>query len=248
VSDFVDRAKSHAQQATRESQAEEMSGEDVGLSSYPELAPVLSLAVDAVVFTFDIDEETDADVVAHLARTTAEAVVPLYAPIAAFAAQIRTQADDSHASRAAAVARAAEAMAASVAAVAEALRTRGEASAVRAAGAATEAAEQVAASAAAADDPAKAAATAAQVARAVHNAAATAAAERARAASLVAQAATTAAAEVAAAADQVDIAAELEVFSAAMAVRAIALDSCYQLGINVAATTAETALNGKNAE
>lgn len=216
----------------------------LNLDLYPELTPVIALAVDAVIYTFGIDEEADAALVAHLERVTVAKTLPIYAPMAAIAAQAGRGALRSRDARAAAVARAAEAMAACVAEVAAVLQLRDEAHAQAVARDASDAAQLVAASLRDGDAP-QAAATAAQVAAAVREAAAQAARERARAAALVAHAATSAAAGVAEAEDLVSVAVEVEAFTTASRVRAIALDTCYQAAIDVAATAAEQVLTNR---
>jgi hypothetical protein len=213
----------------------------LSLSDYPELVPVISLALDAVVSSF-YPEKIDDHFRAYLERVTTAATLAIYAPIAALTARVGRGAEDSRTVRTAEVARAAEDMATSVAKMAEALQTREEATAVTVARDASLAAELVAASDAFSDDQPAMAVTAAAVATAVHDAATAAVLERARAASLVAQSASAAASEVAAAADQATIAVELEVFQAAAALRGIALETCYQVAINYAASAAEAVL------
>ena len=205
----------------------------------------MALAVDAVVHTFGIDEEADADLVAHLENVTVAKTLPIYAPMAAIATQAGRGARRSRDARAAAVARAAEAMAACVSEVATAVQLRNEAHAAAVARDASEAAELVAASILFESDAPKAAATAAHVAKAVRVAAAQAALERAQAAALVAQAAASAAAGVAEAEELVSVAVDLEAFTTASKVRAIALDTCYQAAIDVAATAAEQILTDR---
>lgn len=212
------------------------------LEDYPELTPVLSLAVDAVVYTFDLDEEVDPDLVAHLERVATAATLDAYAPIVATAAKVGRAAERARAARVAAVAQAAEVMAVRVAEVAAALQAHGDASATRSASSASKAAKLVAGSVVPGNETA-AASAAAQIRQAVHDAAATKAAERARAAATVARAAMLAAAEVAASAEVEAVPIELEVFNAAAAIQTIALDTCYQVALNAAAAAAEKALN-----
>jgi hypothetical protein len=208
------------------------------LSDYPELEPVIALALDAVVSSF-YPEKIDARFRAYLERVSGAATLAIYAPIAALTVQTGRRAQDSRVVRTAAVAQAAENIAACVAEVAAALEARDGALAVAEARAASSAADLVAASTSLQGDQTGIAEMASVVASAVHDAATAAVLERARAASLVAQSATTAAAEVARAADEATVAVELEVFQAAAALRAIALETCYQVAINVAASAAE---------
>lgn len=215
------------------------------LALYPELAPVIALAVDAVIYTFDIDRSADAALIADLERVAVSETLATYAPMAAIAAQASRSAGRAGHARTAAVAKAAEAMAACTAEVAAVLQVCDEAHAVRVARDASDAAELVAASVGFEGGARRVAATAAQLATAVRLAAADVALERARAAALVAQAASAAAAEVAQTAELMSVAVELEVFNTAAAVRAIALDTCYQAAVDVAATTAELALSDR---
>ncbi len=87
-----------------------------------------------------------------------------------------------------------------------------------------------------------AASAAAQVAAAVRDAAAARSREHAQAAAKVAQSAADAAAKVTNTADAQNVAVELKVFEAAAAVQAIALDACYQVAIDAAATAVEHTL------
>ncbi len=212
----------------------------IDLGGYPELQPILLLAVDAAVFTFDIDEEVDRDLVVYLEQAVAAALISAYAPIAAIARQATRVADRARAAQLEATAQTAQVMAIRVAEVAAALHARGDASAMKVAQAASDAADLVAASVTPGGERA-AASAAAQVAAAVHDAAAAKAREHAQAAAIVAQAAANAAARVTDTADVQNVAIELKVFEAAAAVQAIALDACYQVAINAAATAAESA-------
>jgi len=90
-----------------------------------------------------------------------------------------------------------------------------------------------------------AALAAVQVARAVHDAAAAKTRDLAQATTLVAQAAAWAAEEAADTANARDVAGKLEVFEAAATVQAIALNACYQVAINAAATAAEKQSTGQ---
>ena len=227
------------QTASRATEPASESGRiDVG--EYPELQSILSLAVDAAVYTFDIDEEADRDLVSYLERAVAEALIAAYAPIAAIARQATRVADGVRAAQLKATAQTAQVMAVRVAEVAAALHARGDASAIRVAQAASDAADLVAASVTPGGEG-EAAAAAAQVAAAVRDAAAMKSREHAKAAAIVAQAAANAAAKVNDSADVQNVAVELKVFEAAAAVQAIALDACYQVAINAAATAAERA-------
>ena len=76
----------------------------------------------------------------------------------------------------------------------------------------------------------------------MHDAAEAKSKEYTQAAAVVARAAAEAVAKVTDTADVQNVATELKVFEAAAAVRAIALDACYQVAINAAATAAEHAL------
>ena len=210
-------------------------------NAYPELEQIRLLAVEAAIYTFAIDPETETELVVHLQDVVAAALVEAYAPIAEIARQASTVAAGARAARLDATARTAEMMAVHVAEVAAALHARNEASAIRTAQTASDAADLVAASVAA-DGEGAAALAAAQVAAAVRDAAAAKSREDAQAAAIVAQAAANAATKVHNTADVQNVATELKVFEAAAAVQAIALDACYQVALNTAASTAEHAL------
>jgi hypothetical protein len=137
-------------------------------------------------------------------------------------------------------------MAALVAEVAAAVRARRVDTAVKLAQAASDAADLVAASVAPGGEGA-AASAAAQVAATVRDAATAKSEEHAQEAAVVAQAAASAAARMADTANVHDVALELKVFEAAAAVHAIALDACYQVAINAAATAAENAFRQRMA-
>lgn len=211
-----------------------------GFSAYPELQPIRMLAVDAAIYTFAIDTETEHELVVHLEETVAEALIAAYAPIGAIARRATRVADGARAAQLAATAQTAQMMAEVVADVAAAVRARGQDSAEKVAQAASDAADLVAASVPAGGEGA-AASAAALVATAVRDAAAAKAEEHAQAAAVVARAAASAAAKMADTANVQDVAVELKVFEAAAAVQVIALDACYQVAINAAATAAENA-------
>jgi hypothetical protein len=215
-------------------------GEVPAISDYPELQPVVSLALDAVISSF-YPQKIGQDLRNYLERVTSTATVATYAPIAAIALRTRRGAEDTRVARTTAVARAAQEMADRVAEVAAHLQTREQASADTVAREASKAAEKVALSTGP-EHPAQMAVTAASVAAAVHDAAAEALLETAHAAAVVANAATTAAAEVATAADAAALIIELHVLRSASALQAIALETCYQFAINTAASAAEAVL------
>ena len=210
-------------------------------ADYPELDPIRLLAVDAAIYTFAIDADTESELVVHIEEVVASALVAAYAPIAEIARQTTRYADRARAEQLAASARTAQVMAIRVAEVAAALRARGDASAMNVAQAASEAADRVAAKVPLGGEG-DAASAAAQVATAVHEAAEAKSKEHAQAAAIVARAAADAAARVTDTDDIQNVAIELKVFEAAAAVRGIALDACYQVAINAAATAAEHAL------
>ena len=215
-----------------------------GFSAYPELQPIRMLAVDAAVYTFAIDLETEHELVIHLEEMVADALIAAYAPIGAIARRATRVANGARDAQLAATAQTAQMMAAVVAEVAAAVRARGDDSAVKVAQAASDAADLVAASVEPGGEGA-AASAAALVATAVRDAAAAKAEEHAQAAAVVAQAAASAAARMADTASVQDIAVELKVFEAAAAVQVIALDACYQVAINAAATAAANAYRKK---
>ena len=219
----------------------EVGSEGTEFDAYPELGPIRVLAVDAVLYTFAIDAETESDLVVHLEQVVTAALVAAYAPIAEIARQASRVADGARAAQLAATARTAEVMAAQVAEVAAALHARGDAAAIRMAQAASDAADLMAASVTPGGER-TAASAAAQVAAAVRDAAAANSREHAEAAAKVAQAAANAAVKVNISADVQNVSVELKVFEAAAAVRAIALDTCYQVAIDAAAIAAEQSL------
>ena len=211
------------------------------LDAYPELHPIRLLAVDAAIYTFAIDVEIESDLVVHLDESVIVALIAAYAPIAAIVRQTTRVADSIRAAQLAAAARNAEAMATQVAEVVATLLARRDASAVRVAQAAADAADRVAAAVAPGGEQA-AAFAAAQVATAVHDAAAAMSEEYSQAAAVVARACADAAARMTDTADVQNAVSELKVREADAAVRAIALDACYQVAINAANTAAEQAL------
>jgi len=215
-----------------------------GFSAYPELQPIRMLAVDAAIYTFAIDLEAERELVVHLEEIVAEALIAAYAPIGAIARRATRVADGARAAQLAATAQTAQTMAALVAEVAAAVRARGDDSAVKVAQAASDAAELVAAAVEPGGEGA-AASAAALVAAEVREAAAAKSEEHAQAAAVVARAAAGAAARMTDTANVQDVAIELKVFEAAAAVQAIALDACYQVAINAAATAAENAFRKK---
>ena len=85
--------------------------------AYPELGPIRVLAVDAVLYTFAVDAETESDLVVHLEQVVTAALVAAYAPIAEIARQASRVADGARAAQLAATARTAEVMAATPAAI-----------------------------------------------------------------------------------------------------------------------------------
>ncbi len=211
------------------------------LSDYPELVPVLSLALDAVVSSF-YPQRIGPDIRAYLERVTAAATVAIYAPMAEIARRSRTGAQVTRAARTAAVAREAGQIASCVAKVAAELQIREDASADTVARDVASAAELVVLTPGSGPDTRRVATTAAGVAVAAREAATAALLERARAAATVAQAASVAAAEVAASADAAAVEVELEVFRAASVLQGIALETCYQVAINFAASAGEAVL------
>ena len=210
--------------------------------AYPELQPIRVWGVDAAIYAFGIRNETD--LLKHLEEAVGAALVLAYAPIASIARETARNADRARATQLAQSARIAEKMAIRVAEVAAALQASGDASATKVAQVATDAADRVAASVIPGGEAA-AVSAASQVATAVHNAAVAKSTELARAATLVAEAAARAAAEATDTADVQAAALKSEVFEAAAAVQAIALNACYQVAINAAATAAEKQLAGK---
>ena len=207
-------------------------------------SPIRMLAVDAAIYTFAIDAGTERELVAHLEEAVAAALVAAYAPIAEIARQTTRVADSA---RAVACGDGSDGSGDgdSGRGRRRALQARGNASAVDVAKAATDAADRVAAAVPRRDEGA-AATAAAQIATAVHDAAEAKAREYTRAAALVAQAAADAVAKVTHTADTESVATELKVFETAAAVRAIALDACYQVALDAAASAAEHELTKKS--
>ena len=221
------------------------SGSNVyNFAAYPELQPIREWGVDAAIYEFGI--EADAELVEHLDEAVGTALVLAYAPIASIARQTARTADRARAAHLAGSARLAERMAMRVAEAAAAVQASGDASAEKMAQAASDAAELVAASVIPGGE-AVAVSAAAQVATAVHNAAVAKSSELAHAATLVAEAAARAAAEVIDTADVQNAALKSEVFEAAAAIQAIALNACYQVAIDAAATAAENGFYRKHA-
>jgi hypothetical protein len=98
------------------------------LMDYPELQPVLAMAMDAIVSSF-YPEKIGTDFRAYLERVTEAAMAAIYAPVAATAARTAQRTDHLRAARTASVARAAEEMAAHVAETAAALKAQDDAAA-----------------------------------------------------------------------------------------------------------------------
>jgi len=207
------------------------------LAQYPELSSILEQAVDATVYTFEIDEDVDQDLIHDLEDAIAVDLIAVYAPIVATAIQTAKTVEYSRATRLLATARTAQVMAERVAEAAAALQSRGDESANTAALAASNAAYRLAASVVTGGEAA-AATAAARVATAVHEATAAKAQERAEAQVFVAAEAAAAAAEVVDGNEQHDVLSELRIFATAAAVQAIALSTCYQVALNSAATAA----------
>ena len=114
-------------------------------ADYPELDPIRLLAVDAAIYTFAIDADTESELVGHLEEVVAAALIAAYAPIAEIARQTTRFADSARVAQLAASARTAHVMAIRVAEVATALQARGDDSANRVAKAASDVADRVAA-------------------------------------------------------------------------------------------------------
>lgn len=213
--------------------------------AYPELQPIRSWGVDAAIHAFGIEAEDD--VVDQLNEMVGSALVLAYAPIASIARETNRVAERARAAHLLETARISERTAIRVADVAAALQVREEAAAAKVAQAASDAAEFVAASVTPGGEE-EAVLAAVQVATTVHDAAAAKSAELAHAATLVADAAALAAAEATGTAKTQEVALELEVFEAAAAVQAIALNACYQVAVDAAATTAEKHLKRRTDE
>jgi hypothetical protein len=210
--------------------------------AYPELEPIRLWGVNAAIYGFGIKDETD--LVDQLDEVVITALVLAYAPIASIARETRRVTDRARAAQLIESARMAGMLAMRVADVAAALQASGESAATKVAQAATEAADLVAASVVPGGEAA-AVSAAGKVATAVRDAAAAKAAELAHAATVVAQAAARAAVEANHTADIKDVAVRLEVFEAAAAVQAIAMNACYQVAVNAAAIAAEKHFAGK---
>ncbi len=103
----------------------DMGSDRNAFDAYPELGSIRLLAVDAAIYTFAIDVETEGDLVVYLQQVAAAALVAAYAPIAEVARQASRVADGARAVQLAATARTAEVMAAGVAEVAAALQAPG---------------------------------------------------------------------------------------------------------------------------
>lgn len=209
----------------------------VQLQKYPELIPVLTQAVDAVINRSTIDSERDADLLEEVERAAAAAALTTYERMAVSAHQVRDAADEARKARADSVAATAEVMAERVTDAAAEVHKVEEASAAHLVSVAANAASELAASVRL-DDESAASAAAALVVKALSEAAAVTASARADAASGLAQAAADAATDVAVDAASTAMAAELDQIANASERREIALEACAE----VAAATAEAVL------
>lgn len=203
------------------------------IARYPELHPVLEQAVNAAVYTFEIDEDLVSDLVHDLEDVIAADLIAAYAPFVAIAVQTARTVESSRAARLLEAARSAQTMAERVAEAATAMQSRGDQSANVMALAASDAAHRMASSVAIGGEAA-AASAAAKVATAVHHATLAKAKERAEAAAVAAAEAAAAAAQVVESADLQNVINELKIFDAATAVQEIALATCHQAALNSA--------------
>jgi len=216
------------------------------LRPYPELAPVISLAVDAVIHLFDLHDAVDGVVIERLNEAATIRTVDLYTSMATIATRSAEGARRSWDIRGAEVARAAEDMATRVAEIAANLQAREEVQAAAVAHDAAAAADRVATAGVDQSMP-RAEETAAQIAAAVRTAAATAVRERARTAATLASRAASAAREMTRTVELENIALELETSTTAAALRAIMLETCYQAALDAAATEAGETLRTRYA-
>jgi hypothetical protein len=216
-------------------------------STYPELIPVITSVVDAMIYRFDLEVDGDAELIDQLAEIAIAKSHSIYGPMAAVADRASHYTRHLRDVQSETVIRVAETLAAQVADEAATLRTRSEA---KAAAVAREAADRAAAVAAAVgpDDRSAAAAAAAQ-ADDVRSAAAHAAAERAYAAATVAQQAAESAAEAVEEAELLALTVELEAAIAEKRTRGVAIATSHQAALEATLVTAERILTkGHGAE
>jgi len=201
--------------------------------AYPELEPVVSLAVETVAQAFDITDERDPALLSRLEATVAEGTVEAYAPLASTADVLARADSQAREARSAAVARSADLMATEVADTAAALRTKNGATdpdggseerGQDRSGSTSQAATRV---------------TAAQGAALVHRAAQAKAAAREQEAAEVAAAAAKAASTLAASVKAEAAEVRHTVSDAASTVRSDALSSSYQVALGVGVEAAE---------
>jgi hypothetical protein len=209
-------------------------------SKYPELIPVITSVVDAMIYSFDLDVEGDAELIDQLANIAIAKSHTVYGPMAAVADRASHYTQHLRDLQAATVIRVAETLAAQVADEAAALRTRSEA---HAAAVASEAADRAAAVATTVGpDDRSAAAAAAAEADDVRSAAAHAAAERAYAAAKVVQQAAESAAEAVEEAELLALTVELEAAVAKKRTQGVAIETSYQAALDATLATAEQIL------
>jgi len=200
---------------------------------HPELAPVLSRAMSAVIDALELGEETPPDVIAALEDAAATAMTEAYEPIAVAASRLSGSTETSRETEAASVRRKAAQTAALVVETATALQQRHD----RLAEQATKETATAARLAAAASVPgfkAEAKKRAVQKAAAVQEAAAARDDRRAAAAALTAAAADGAAVRLALEAKNAAADVKRDAAHAAATVQAITFDVMYEIAIDAA--------------
>lgn len=201
--------------------------------AYPELVPVLSCAMSAVMDALQLGADPPQDVIGELEHAAATAMTDAYAPIAAAASRLAAATAARRATEAATVRKRAEETAALVAETAATLQQRHDRLAVRMAAEAA----AVARLAAAASVPGlkfDARKRARQEADAVREAAAARADRRAASATQTAAAAEQAAAKLALEAEHAAATVARDAEKAAAAVLATALEAMYEIAVHAA--------------
>jgi len=199
----------------------------------PELAPVLSRAMSAVIDALELDEQTSPDLIRALEHAAATAMTEAYEPIADAASRLARSTGISRTTEAASVRKKAEEIAALVSETTTALRQRHDRLAERVAQDATTAARAAAASSVPGHKLA-AKKQAVQKANAVRDAAAARADQWAAAAVLTAAAADQAEVWLAIETENAAVIVERDARHAAAAIQAAALDLVYEVAIEAA--------------
>lgn len=206
-----------------------------GVDSYPELEPVVSLAVDTVAQAFDITDDRDPALLSQLEATVTEGTVEAYAPMASTADVLARSDRQARDVRSAAAARSADLMAVEVADTAAALRTKNETTVAQLAAERGQQNRDTSPGHPRASTPV----TAAQGAALVHRAAQAKAAERERLAAEVAGAAARAASTLATSVEAEASEVRNTVSDAASTLRSESLSSSYQVALSVGVEAAE---------